>query len=65
MLEIYIKRKIKFGKDVRILESKDLPSIQSFVRKHYGKQGGWIVTKPPEVSGIFKKYYRMEIMKRF
>jgi hypothetical protein len=65
MLEIDIKRKVKFGKDVRILKGSDLTSIQSFVRKHYEKQGGWVVTKPPEMTGLFKKYYKMELMKKF
>ncbi len=65
MTEINIKKKRKFGKPVHILECSDLLAIQSLVRQHYNKQGGWMVTKQPEIAGFFRKHFRLELMRKY
>jgi hypothetical protein len=65
MTEINIKKKVRFGRPIHILASTDLLAIQSLVRQHYGKQGGWMITKHPEFSGLFRKYYRIELMRKY
>jgi hypothetical protein len=62
--ELNILRKIKYGKEIRIIESGDLPAVLSLIWNHYEKQGRWMVTKKPEISGVYRKYFRIELMKR-
>ncbi|MCK9428726.1 MAG: hypothetical protein M0R17_01780 [Candidatus Omnitrophica bacterium] len=58
MIEIKIKRKIKNGKAIRILECKDFQHLLTYMRSYYGKRGGWIVQENPHIVGLFKKRYR-------
>ena len=63
MTQINIKKKTKFGRPTHILQSNDLLAIQSFARQHYVKREGWTIIKQPELTGLFRKHYRMELMK--
>jgi hypothetical protein len=58
MIEIKIKRKIKNGKAIRILECKDKQHLFLYVRSYYIKSGIWIVQENPHIVGLFKKRYR-------
>jgi hypothetical protein len=58
-LSISIVRKIKNGKQIRILECENLDTLLLFVRSHYDKQGKWICQENAHLKGIIRKRYRM------